>query len=58
MAVLPFSFFSAALGPYGWSWWQRVLGLLAALALCVYPVLLIIGYWRVWQHRTSGRPRG
>ncbi|MFG1809360.1 hypothetical protein [Streptomyces sp. NPDC049040] len=57
MAVLPLSLFAAVLGPYGWPWWQRVLGLLAALALCVYPVLLVIGYWCLWRHRASGSPR-
>ncbi|CAG6397624.1 hypothetical protein SCOCK_580050 [Actinacidiphila cocklensis] len=56
MLVLPFSALAAAVSPDGWPWWQRVLAFLAALVLSVYPTLLIIGYWRLWRHRTSGGP--
>jgi lysylphosphatidylglycerol synthetase-like protein (DUF2156 family) len=55
MALLPCSAMAVAFGP-GWSWWQRVLAFLAALALCVYPGLLIIGYWRLWRRRASNGP--
>lgn len=56
MVVFPISFLTAAVGPYGWPWWQRILAFLAALALSVYPTLLIIGYWRLWRRRVSGGP--
>lgn len=54
MGVVPLSLFAAVLGPSDWSWWQRVVGLLAGLALSVYPTLLIVGYWRVWRRRAGG----
>jgi hypothetical protein len=54
MAVLPFSALSAAVSPDGWLWWQRFLAFLAALALGIYPTLLIIGYWRLRRREVSG----
>jgi hypothetical protein len=52
LTTLPLSCLAAAFAP-GWQWWQRILALLAALALSTHPTLLLIGYRRLRRRRKS-----
>ncbi|MFE0177954.1 hypothetical protein ACFWZ2_37160 [Streptomyces sp. NPDC059002] len=51
--LAPALLIAGALGGLGWSWWERLLAGAGGLALGAYPVLALVGGWRL----ASGRRR-